>query len=134
MEGLESGVNDYMTKPFEPKELLLRINNLLGNQLQTSDSRIVKFGNLTYNLESKNLTKNNENILLSSSEMQLLDIFTSNMGKTFSREELCEIIGGLSLRSIDVQITRLRGKIETNPKEAILLKTIRNIGYALYAN
>ncbi|MFP3120290.1 response regulator [Rickettsia sp. R2] len=133
IKGLEAGASDYITKPFEPRELLLRINNLINNYNNfTKETNIIKFGNNFYNSDTKEFTKNNQIVSLSSTEQKLLEILIKNSGKSTSRFELSKIMGGLSMRSIDVQITRIRSKIEDNPKEPKYLKTVRNEGYALY--
>lgn len=135
IKGLEAGANDYMSKPFEPRELLLRINNLINTQKAINKAnQVVRFGNCKYDLNNKNLTINNDEIKLSSSEHNLLEILIDNMGKPISRDILGDLLGGVNPRSVDVQIVRLRGKIEIDPKNPLFLKTIRNKGYALYAN
>lgn len=135
IKGLESGADDYVTKPFDGKELLLRAKNLIdlyGHNRKTS--HIVRFGNFTYDTEKKSLYDNsNQNpIKLSSTEMKLLEIMIQYAGEILSRERLSNLMGGLNDRSIDVQIVRLRTKIETDPKEPRYLQTIRNEGYVLY--
>ena len=133
IKGLESGANDYLTKPFEPRELLLRINNLINSHnLYKKEQQIIRFGNNSYNLTTKEFIQNNESIKLSSSEENLLHILISANNNAISREELSEKLGGLNLRSVDVQIVRLRNKIESDPKNPQYLKTIRNKGYVLY--
>ncbi|PCJ29589.1 MAG: DNA-binding response regulator [Rickettsiales bacterium] len=133
IKGLEAGASDYVTKPFEPRELVLRINNLINARTQyEKEKQSVRFGNNNYDLTTKELTQNNQTIKLSSSEQQLLDILLESSNETISRTELSEKIGVLNSRSVDVQIVRLRNKIETDPKNPKFLKTIRNQGYVLY--
>ena len=133
IKGLEAGANDYVTKPFEPRELLLRINNLINSHnLHKKEQDIIRLGNNYYNLTNKEFIKNDVSIKLSSSEEQLLDTLLASANQVISREELSEKMGSLSPRSIDVQIVRLRSKIETDPKNPKFLKTIRNQGYVIY--
>lgn len=132
VKGLEAGASDYVIKPFEPRELLLRINNLINNYNPKKEKSITKFGNNFYNYNTKEFTKNDQIIPFSSTEQKLLKIFIERLGTSISRFELAKIMGGLSERSIDVQITRIRNKLEDNPKEPKYLKTVRNKGYALY--
>ncbi|MDA9163567.1 response regulator transcription factor [Rickettsiaceae bacterium] len=133
IRGLESGANDYVTKPFEPRELLLRINNLINSHnLHKKEQEIARFGNNYYNLFTKELTQNDKHIKLSSSEEKLLDTLIESDGNVISRDDISEKMGGLNPRSVDVQIVRLRNKIEPDPKAPKFLKTIRNQGYVLY--
>ncbi len=133
INGLEAGANDYITKPFDPRELLLRINNLINSHKRyKKEQEIVKFGNYSYNLVTKVFKQNDNDINLSSSEINLLETLIKAENNVISREELSEKLGGLNLRSIDVQVVRLRNKIEKDPKNPHFLKTIRNKGYAFY--
>lgn len=132
IQGLEIGADDYLVKPFEPRELILRIQKILRKKPQKSE-QIARFGNIIfYPLIGKLLDKNNMAINLTSSELNLLKILYENAGNVISREKLAEASGGVNERTIDVQITRLRGKIEPEHKYPIYLKTIRGEGYILY--
>lgn len=133
IKGLESGANDYITKPFEPRELLLRINNLINSHsLHKKEQELVIFGNNHYNLITKELIKDDATIKLSSSESKLLDSLLDSANQVISREELAQKMGTTNPRSIDVQIVRLRSKIENDPKAPQFLKTIRSKGYVIY--
>lgn len=131
--GLEAGASDYLTKPFEPQELLLRVNNLIKSHAQhTQAGKIKRLGNNYYNIDTKEFIKNNHLVNLSSTEQKLLELLLLNERQVISRDELSKIMGGLSPRSIDVQIVRIRSKIEDDPKRPKYLRTIRNGGYAIY--
>jgi two-component system phosphate regulon response regulator OmpR len=132
--GLETGVDDYLGKPFEPKELLLRIERILARNGHTikKDAEL-RFGNKSFDPKSNTLKDNEEVIHLTSAELDLLHIFATNAGMTLSRDELAERCGvSLSPRTIDVQITRLRKKLELDPKKPHYLRTVRHKGYALW--
>lgn len=139
IKGLESGANDYITKPFEPRELLLRVTNLINTHKEyKKEQDLVRFGNNEYNLITKELTQNEKRIKISNVEEMLLDIFLNNTNMVFSREDLAKKMGNnesdklLNDRSIDVQVARLRNKIETDPKNPQFLRTVRNQGYVFY--
>jgi two-component system phosphate regulon response regulator OmpR len=133
--GLESGADDYLAKPFEPRELLLRVKRILQRtQVDSDKGNVFKFGEIVFNLQKNMLEKNGENIYITSNEAQLLAILCKNLEKTVTREELAKLCGGINERSIDVQITRLRGKIEPDAKKPVYLKTVRGVGYLLVAS
>ena len=133
IKGLESGADDYIQKPFEPKELLLRINNILKRiGTASQDPNIFRFGDFSFSLIDSRLKKGNEFIHITDSEAKILGILCKEKGQTVSREKLSSLCGDIDERSIDVQITRLRRKIEANPKQPHYLQTVRNHGYVIY--
>ncbi len=140
INGLEAGADDYMPKPFEPKELLLRINNILKRVNQNTPpianfeaENICKFGDFVFNFADSRLKKNGDFVHITDSEAKIIAILCNNLGKVISRERLSELCGDIDARSIDVQITRLRKKLESNPKQPNFLQTARNQGYVLYS-
>jgi two-component system, OmpR family, phosphate regulon response regulator OmpR len=134
IKGLEAGADDYLPKPFEPKELLLRINNILKRMSVVSDpENICRFGEFSFNLAESRLKKGEDFIHITDSEAKILNILCKEKGNAVSREKLSAFCGGIDDRSIDVQITRLRKKIEQNPKQPHYLQTVRNHGYVIYS-
>src|SRR6185312_4259378 len=131
--GLELGVDDYLPKPFEPRELLLRINALLrrATPVVENATRPVRMGTVMYDPAASRLTRAGKPVKLTSSESALLQLFAANAGHTFSRSDLCARLGVALERSIDVQVTRLRRKIEEDPKLPLYLQTVRGVGYVL---
>lgn len=125
IEGLEVGADDYLAKPFEPKELLLRIANILKHN---NKNKIISFGSFTYNQQTKCLYKYDNIISITQSENDLLFLLIQNANTIVEREELANKLS-INERSVDVQIVRLRNKIEENPSRPTFLQTIRGQGY-----
>ena len=132
VEGLEVGADDYLSKPFEPKELILRIKNILNKTLKTDQRRIIEFENVNIDLNKLLIIKNNKEFKINKTEKTILEKMINNPGKTFSREDIGQLINLDKERSIDVIITRLRKKIEIDPKNPKFLQTIRGAGYVLW--
>ena len=132
IKGLELGADDYIGKPFEPKELLLRIKNIINrnNKIRFNVKHVV--GSAKIDLNKMNISLGEKNKKINLSEKKVLIEMLANPGKTFSREEIGKISGINQERSIDVMITRLRQKIESNPKNPKYLQTIRGSGYVLW--
>ena len=130
--GLEIGADDYLPKPFEPKELILRIKNILNKTKKNDLKRIITFDNIKIDLNKLLITKNDHEFKINNTEKIILEKMINNPGKTFSRESIGKLIDLEKERSIDVIITRLRKKIELDPKNPKYLQTLRGAGYVLW--
>lgn len=133
--GLKSGADDYIAKPFEPRELLIRIEKLINRTKHLKkmlNNCIIYFGQTEYDVANNTLSKNDIHIVLSSGESKLLNILIDNLGVAINRQELAKLCGNINERSIDVQITRLRTKIESDQKKPKFIQTIRGQGYILF--
>jgi two-component system phosphate regulon response regulator OmpR len=131
--GLERGVDDYLPKPFEPRELALRVSALIrrARNMQPPPHREVRMGECVFDAERGELTRAGKRVKLTSSEVLMLKLFAANAGRSFSRAALCTRLSIQLERSVDVQVTRLRRKIEEDPKLPLYLQTVRGIGYVL---
>jgi two-component system phosphate regulon response regulator OmpR len=132
IKGLELGADDYLSKPFEPKELLLRIKNIINKNTTIDLNKKYLVGDAQIDLNKMIINIEEKSKKINVSEKKILIEMLSNPGKTYSREEIGKISGISQERSIDVMITRLRQKIETNPKNPKYLQTIRGSGYVLW--
>ena len=132
VEGLEIGADDYLPKPFEPKELALRIKNILNKTKRNDEKRIITFDNIKIDLNKLLIIKNDTEYKINSTEKIILEKMINNPGKTFSREDIGKLTDLDKERSIDVIITRLRKKIEIDPKNPKYLQTLRGAGYVLW--
>lgn len=133
IEGLERGADDYLAKPFEPRELLLRIATILRRTGTPSETvrPIIQLGACRFDAERGELTRDGKPVKLTSAELQLMRVLAANPGQTFTRTDLSQRMGEVLERTVDVQITRLRRKIEVDPKLPLYLQTVRGIGYVL---
>jgi len=139
IEGLEAGADDYLPKPFEPKELLLRINAILRRAPEIPEEetapKVLSLGPIRYDLERGEMWQGEALVRLTATEVQLMRIFSACCNEPISRAKLVEELGRdrgqAQERAVDVQITRLRRKIETDPKQPRYLQTVRGAGYML---
>ena len=139
ISGLEAGADDYLAKPFEPKELLLRINAILRRmpdpETEATAPKVLQMGGVRFDIERSELMRGDETVRLTATEVQLMRIFSENLREPVSRamlvEELGRDKGQAQERAVDVQITRLRRKIEADPKQPRYLQTVRGEGYML---
>ncbi len=132
IHGLEVGADDYLTKPFEPKELILRIKNILNKTKSKNIKRLIEFGSVKVDLSKNLIFKNKKEYKINNTEKTILELMINSPGKSFSRDEIGKIINLDKERSIDVIITRLRKKIEKDPKNPKFLQTLRGEGYVLW--
>ena len=132
IKGLELGADDYLGKPFEPKELLLRIKNIIKKKNKINLKSTHTVGSAVIDLNKMSINLNNKSKKINNSEKKVLIEMLANPGSTYSREEIGKISGICQERSIDVMITRLRQKLEINPKNPKYLQTIRGSGYVLW--
>ncbi|WP_336279482.1 response regulator transcription factor [Bartonella sp. CB175] len=133
IHGLEAGADDYLTKPFDPRELLLRINAILRRGFSSTSPKIeqIIFGPYMFSIARRELKKGGEVIKLTDKEQEMMVIFAENAGDTIPRYKFATDDSNVSERAIDVQINRLRRKIEKNPALPTWLQTVRGIGYRL---
>ena len=132
IKGLEVGADDYLPKPFEPKELILRIKNILNKTKNKNQKKIIEFDSIKINLNKSLIIQNKKEFKINNTEKIILEKMINAPGQTFSRESIGKLIDLDKERSIDVIITRLRKKIEINPKNPKYLQTIRGAGYVLW--
>ena len=132
IKGLEVGADDYLPKPFEPKELILRIKNILNKTKSKNQKKIIEFDNIKINLSKSLIIQNKKEFKINNTEKIILEKMINAPGQTFSREFIGKLIDLDKERSIDVIITRLRKKIEIDPKNPKYLQTIRGAGYVLW--
>jgi two-component system, OmpR family, phosphate regulon response regulator OmpR len=131
--GLEIGADDYLSKPFEPRELALRVANILkrANPPAAAPAESVRFGQFVFHLASGELRRGEEAIRLTDREREMLRVLTSNVGETVPREALAANGEAVGERTVDVQVNRLRRKIERDPGNPLIVQTVRGIGYRL---
>jgi two-component system phosphate regulon response regulator OmpR len=132
VEGLQTGVDDYVTKPFHPEELLLRVGNILKRGANATSAGTVELGQFTFHIGRGELKRGEETIRLTERERELLRYFAQRPGMPVSRHELANDAGSGGERAVDVQINRLRRKLESDPANPVYLQTVRGKGYILY--
>ena len=132
VKGLEIGADDYLPKPFEPKELTLRIKNIIDKTKKNNQKKIVKFDSFKIDLNKLLIFRNGNEFKINNTEKIILEKMINEPGKTFTRDEIGKLINLRKERSIDVIITRLRKKIEVDPKNPKYLQTLRGAGYVLW--
>ncbi len=131
IEGLRRGADDYLPKPFEPEELALRIDAILRRSAQSAPPEEISMSGLVFNTARGELKSGDRRVRLTEAELQLLSVLAQHSGSAVSRQDLAALTSSGLERSIDVQVTRLRRKIEPDPKEPIHIQTVRGIGYRL---
>jgi two-component system phosphate regulon response regulator OmpR len=133
IRGLEVGADDYLAKPFEPRELLLRINSILrrGTMPEKKPIEAIRFGPFSFHIERGELKRGSDVVRITDRERDLLRIFAAHPGETVKRQEFLKVSNGGGERAVDVQINRLRRKIEDDPSNPVHLQTARGIGYRL---
>jgi two-component system phosphate regulon response regulator OmpR len=135
IQGLEIGVDDYLSKPFEPRELLLRIQNIMRRKSPVADrDGELCFGSFTFHLKRSELKRCGEAVRLTDREREMLREFALNPGETITREHLAKVGGYENERAVDVQINRIRQKIEADPGNPRYLQTVRGRGYVLHTS
>ena len=134
IHGLEIGADDYIGKPFEPKELLLRIKNILNKISKKLNKEKIQLDSLILDLKNGKITGGGKDLSLNDNEIKILSVLSSSPGESFPRELLIKTLGFTQERTLDVCVNRLRKKIEKNPKIPKFLKTKRGSGYVLWIN